>query len=48
MTSEVEAVGGSSSKGIRGDHTFDQAGGIALKSESVLQSADWKTGSRGS
>jgi hypothetical protein len=36
MTSKAEAVGGSSSPGIRGDHAVDLAEGITLESELVL------------
>jgi hypothetical protein len=48
VTSEAKADGDSSSSGIGGDHTVNLAGGIMLESESVLRTADWKTGSRGS
>jgi hypothetical protein len=40
VTSEAEAVRGSSSPRIRGGHVVDKAGGITLKSKSVLPSAD--------
>jgi hypothetical protein len=48
MTSEAKVIGGSSSLGIGGDNAVDLAGGIVLMSKSVLRSADWKMGSRGS
>jgi hypothetical protein len=48
MTSEAKVILGSSSLGIGGDNAVDLAGGITLMSKSVLRSADWKMGSRGS